>query len=58
MWIFLSVVIGVLVYFLIQNLYAKQTPHTSDDTPLEILKKRYARGEITKGEFERMRQSL
>ncbi len=28
------------------------------DTPLEILRKRYARGEIMKDEYERMRDEL
>ena len=58
MWVLLLVVIGVLIYSLTQNLQPKQTLDTSEDTQLETLKKRYARGEITKDEFEEMKQSL
>lgn len=32
--------------------------HREHETPLEILKKRYARGEITRDEFQRMKEDL
>ena len=58
MWVFLLVVIGVLVYILVQNLHSQRAPDRSDDTSLEILKKQYARGEITKDEYEERRRLL
>jgi putative membrane protein len=58
MWIVFLVIIGVLVYFLTQSLGSKPTREPPNDTALEILEKRYARGEITKDELEEMRRSL
>lgn len=58
MWVLLLAVVGILVYFLMQNIHSRQSGDTSHDTPLEILKKRYARGEITKEELEDMKKSL
>ena len=55
MWIVMIALIGVLVYFLIQLRKAKTG---STETPLEILKKSYARGEVTKEAFDRMKRDL
>lgn len=56
MWvIFIAVVIGLLIYLLARTL--KGGDRTAE-TPLEILKKRYARGEITKEDFDRMKKDI
>jgi putative membrane protein len=36
----------------------RQSPHGHLSTPLEILRARYARGEISRQDFESMRQDL
>ncbi len=56
---FLSMVIlgaGYLVRFMAQRTGAKDG--TRQETPLEILKRRYAGGEITADEFKRTRDDL
>jgi len=59
MWIILLVALGAMIYLVTRNIHTGQTDDVSrHETPLEILKQRYARGEITKDEFEQMRQSL
>ena len=60
MWIILLIVIGVGVYFFIQNQKAKgrgQTP-TQNESPMDILKRRYATGEIEKEDYEKMKKSI
>lgn len=50
--------IGLIVglVFLIKWLVSQ--PSAKSETPLEILKRRYAKGEITKEDFERMKRDL
>ncbi|MFO7568858.1 MAG: SHOCT domain-containing protein [Smithellaceae bacterium] len=58
MWIIFVIVVGVLIYFIVQTRKTKgQTPSQSE-THLDILKKRYAKGEISKEDFDRMKHDL
>ncbi|MBN1546869.1 MAG: SHOCT domain-containing protein [Syntrophaceae bacterium] len=53
-WIILIIMIGVLVYLL----KAGKTNDQVSRTPLDILKERYAKGEISKEDFDRMKKDL
>ncbi len=56
------IIMALFIWFIItlvnrtENTPANQYP--PKETPLEILKKRYARGEITKDEFDEMSKNL
>jgi putative membrane protein len=56
MWILLLIAFLIVVYLIWQNTQSR----TKDDreTPLEILKKRFAGGEISKEQFEQMKKDL
>lgn len=56
MWLILLVLIGFVVYFVVRS--GKWPGRDGEETPLEILKKRYARGEITQDEYDRMKKEL
>ena len=60
MWFILLVVIGVGAYFFIQSQKTKDqgSAPTPNESHLDILKKRYAKGEITKEEYEQMKNDL
>ena len=58
MWIIFLIVIGVLIYFIVQHQKTKGRTPTQNESHLDILKKRYAKGEITKEEYERMKEDL
>jgi len=49
---------GLLVWLVLSVVSRSGKAPDTGDTPLEILKRRYARGEITKEEFARMRQDV
>ncbi|MFW5770114.1 MAG: SHOCT domain-containing protein [Spirochaetota bacterium] len=59
MWIVLLIVIVLGIYFFIQHSKGRGLPgQKQDETALDILKKRYASGEINKDEFDRMKKEL
>ncbi len=54
-WVFWVVFLLILSYYLIRD--SSKEARKPDD-PLEILKRRYARGEISKEEYEEMKKDL
>ena len=57
--IIMVVIAAVIIYYLISQ--AKQSPRESDfnyNKPITILKERYARGEITREEYEQMLKDI
>jgi len=57
MWLFWVALIVVLVYLVSRTGMFTQRPPISESA-LDILKKRYAAGEITREEYERMKQDI
>lgn len=56
MWILLLIVIAIAVYLAMESQRSKT--ESDKEAPLEILKKRFARGEISKEEFDEMKRKL
>ena len=55
MW-FIPIIILFLIFLLIKN--DSQSNRPVRETPLEILKRRYAKGEITREQFEEMKKDI
>jgi len=53
----LVLIFWVIVRFSVSGPYRRQPP-ASNETPVDILKKRYAKGEINKEQFEQMKKDL
>ena len=58
MWVIFLIVVVVAIYFIARALKEKNMNAGGQDTPLNILKKRYAKGEINKEEYDRMKRDL
>ncbi len=54
MWIFIVIIIAVIVYFVVKEINKK----SENESPLDIAKKRYAKGEINKTEFDEIKKNL
>ncbi|APG27144.1 hypothetical protein A7E78_04415 [Syntrophotalea acetylenivorans] len=54
----LWIIMIFLVVWLFQAVISKKRTSTSSSSPLEVLKHRYAAGEIDREEFERMKKEL
>jgi putative membrane protein len=58
MWILFLFVTGLLVYFFVQAQKTKGPMQRQTESPLDILRRRYAEGEISKEDFDRMKKDL
>ncbi|GBD91079.1 hypothetical protein BMS3Abin04_01803 [bacterium BMS3Abin04] len=62
-WLFWIILIAIIIWAVLQFTNRNQpTNHSTNivekETPLDILKKRYAKGEITKEEYDEMRKNI
>ena len=59
MWLFwILIIAGIFFVFFNMMKGGNNTPLQDKESPLDILKKRYARGEIDEAEYERRRNEL
>lgn len=58
MWGLLLIVIGVVIYLMVNRSSQQQSFSKDTETPLDIIKKRYAHGEITREEYEQMKHDV
>jgi putative membrane protein len=56
MW-FIPLLVILVIYLLIKN-NSQTKSEQGSETPMEILKKRYANGEITKEQFEEIKKDI
>lgn len=58
MWFLIFVLLSVVAFFLFQASKSKSFDGSITETPLDILKRRYAEGDIDKEEFDRRKDDL
>ncbi|MHB8772774.1 MAG: SHOCT domain-containing protein [Syntrophales bacterium] len=58
MWVLFLIILVVIIYGISRGGYSSGKSGPTGETPLEILKKRYAKGEITKDQFDQMKNDL
>ncbi len=60
-WLFWLIIIAVIIWAVVRitgSAASRSNSSPSTESPLDILKKRYARGEISREEFEQMKKDL
>jgi putative membrane protein len=58
MGIIFLIILVVAIYFIAQSIITKKGIGQATESPMDILKRRYAKGEITKEDFDRMKNEL
>jgi len=58
MWIIFLIVIGFLIYLIVQARKTNGRTSTQDESHLDILKRRYVKGEVTREEYEKMKKDI
>lgn len=58
MWVIIIALVGLLVYFAAKGSTSMRAGDSNLETPLDILKKRYAKGDIDQEEFNRKKNEL
>ena len=58
MWIFWTLIIVALLWFVAFATRGGGTPSPNEKSALEVLKERYAKGEIDRDEFEQKQKDL
>jgi len=57
-WIFKLLIIALVIWLIINALSKNKNIQAKSDSALDVLKMRYAKGEISKEQFEQMRKDL
>jgi putative membrane protein len=59
MWLILIILVGIIIYVVItRGRRSGDWDDQASENPVEILKRRYAKGEISKEDFERQKKDL
>jgi putative membrane protein len=58
MWLIYLALAGFIVYIVMQSRRSGESGEQPKETPLDILKKRYAKGDITKEEFDSLKKDI